>query len=221
MPAASSSSPKTQGSTPPIIGLTGAIGSGKSAVASILREQGCVVADSDALAKQALLQPEIRDALVRWWGPGVLNPATGEIQRSAIASIVFADPEQRRRLEALTHPWIEARRKEQFAAAPPFPQTPALVIDAPLLIEAGIHTNCDAVVFVDADPATRLERLKSTRNWDAAEVARRESAQLPLDEKRRLADHVVVNNGTWNELQDQVMSVLRSITQTSRGPLNK
>lgn len=196
----------------PIIGIAGGIGSGKSTVARILGELGCVVVDSDALARAALREPAIRDELVRWWGGSILDE--GEVNRSAVAKIVFSDPVQRKRLEGLTHPWIEQRRREIFAAAPA--DAPALVIDAPLLFEAGLDSECDAVIFVDVDRTTRLARLAASRGWDDAELARREDSQLPLDEKRSEADYVVVNRRGEQELASQVSEVLRQILHSVR-----
>lgn len=197
----------------PVIGLAGGIGAGKSTVAKALAELGCLVSDSDAAARAALRDPEIRKTLVSWWGSSVLD-AQGEIERSKVASIIFADPGQRKRLEGLTHPWIEARRLEQFAAAPA--STPALVIDAPLLLEAGLDRLCDAVIYVDAARPERLRRVMATRGWDEAELSKREKAQMPLDEKRRRADHVVQNNGDFSELKELVRRVLNEIVKTPR-----
>lgn len=194
--------------SPPIIGLAGGIGSGKSAVAAILRDLGCLVSDSDEAARAALREPALRREIVSWWGEGVLD-ADGEIDRAKVAAIVFSDPEQRRRLERLTHPWIEQRRRARFAAAPA--GTRALVIDAPLLFEAGLDAECDAVIFVDADRDTRLARVRRDRGWDEAEFAAREDSQMPLDEKRNRADHVVANNGALSDLLEQVRTILNQI----------
>ena len=196
----------------PVIGIAGGIGAGKSSVAKILAELGCVVSESDVLARAALREPAIRDELVTWWGRAILDEA-GEVDRSKVAAIVFADPIQRKRLEGLTHPWIEARRLEHFAAAPA--GTPAFVIDAPLLIEAGLDDECDAVIYVDASPEIRSARVMATRGWNAGELARREQSQMPLDEKRRRADYVVVNNGEWSELKAQVRRILNQIVGRS------
>lgn len=191
----------------PVIGLAGGIGAGKSAVARILADLGCVVTDSDGLGRAALEDPAVRATLTAWWGPGILDE-DGRVSRRAVANIVFADPAERRRLEGLTHPWIETRRREQFAAAPP--DAPALVIDAPLLFESGLDAACDAVIFVDADRARRLERVRS-RGWDEAELLRREESQMPLDEKRRRADHVLSNDGSLADLERQVRTVLQGV----------
>ncbi len=189
----------------PVIGLTGGVGSGKSSVARIMAEEGCLVCDSDALARQAFNDPAIRDAMLSWWGAGVAAP-DGAVDRAKVAAIVFADPAERARLEALTHPWIEARRERLFAAPPP--GTRALVIDAPLLLEAGLRDRCDVIVFVDSPLEMRLSRVREARAWDAAEHARREAAQWPLDRKRAAADHVVRNDGSPESLRAQVRAVL-------------
>ncbi|MBT8487136.1 MAG: dephospho-CoA kinase [Phycisphaerales bacterium] len=196
----------------PIIGIAGGIGSGKSAVAKQLGDLGCVVSDSDRDGRAALEDPEIKRTLVSWWGEGILA-ADGTTDRRAIARIVFADAEERRRLEGLTHPWIEERRKALFAAAAA--DVPALVIDAPLLFEAGLDATCDAVIFVDAPREQRLARVAAGRGWDEAEVRRREDSQLALDVKRSGADYVVWNDGDLSELEAQVRTILNKILQHS------
>ena len=102
----------------PSLGIAGGVGSGKSSVAAILAQLGCLVADSDALAREAVRDPAVRDRIVSWWGSGVLDES-GEIDRGEVARIVFSRPDQRRRLESLVHPWIEAHRRKLFEQAPP------------------------------------------------------------------------------------------------------
>lgn len=197
----------------PVIGLAGGIGAGKSAVARILAELGCVVSDSDAQARAALRDPQIKSAILKWWGERVLD-RQGEVDRGAVAQIIFADPAERRRLESIVHPWIEARRSELFGQAKP--DARALVIDAPLLLEAGLEKACDAVIFVDADRGTRLARVAADRGWPPQELAKREQSQLPLDVKRRRADYTVLNNGDLSELKLQVRRVLDQIVDSCR-----
>jgi dephospho-CoA kinase len=197
----------------PIIGIAGGIGAGKSAVAKALVQLGCVVSHSDHEARAALRDPVIRDTLVAWWGDDILDTA-GAVDRAVVAQIVFEDPDQRRRLEALTHPWIEARRRELFEDAPA--ESPALVIDAPLLFETGLDHQCDAVIFVDAPRELRLRRVVVSRGWDDAELSRREESQLPLDEKRSRADYVLQNDGEMSDLVDQVHPVLSRIVESCR-----
>jgi dephospho-CoA kinase len=193
---------------PPVIGLTGGIGAGKSTVAAMLENLGCFVVNSDELAHAALRDADVIRTLVSWWGDSILD-GTGGLDRRAIASIVFAEPAERRRLEGLVHPWIEARRRSLFASAPA--ETRALVIDAPLLLEAGLDRECGAVIFVDASEAVRLERVQASRGWSVDDLHRREQSQMPLDVKRARADHTIVNEGDRASLQRRVRETLDDI----------
>ena len=192
---------------PPVLGLTGPPGAGKSTVARELAALGCVVSDSDTLARAAYDDPEVRRTVLGWWGTA---------DRRAIADLVFASPAERARLESLIHPWIAARREAAFAAAPP--GTRGLVIDAPLLLEAGLRDACDTVIFVDCPLETRQSRVAATRGWTPAELARREAAQWPLDRKRSLADHVVRNDGDPASLRAQVRAVLDEVSPVRGDP---
>jgi dephospho-CoA kinase len=185
---------------PPVIGLVGGIGAGKSTVAGLLAELGCVVCDSDSLARESFSDPAIIDGLRSRWGERVFAK-DGSIDRRRIAAIVFSDAEARAFLEGLTHPWIESRRHRLFAAAPA--STKALVIDAPLLLEAGLAAQCDAVLFVDASRDLRLSRVALHRSWDEDELARREAAQWPAERKRAQSTHVILNDGDSASLRRQ------------------
>lgn len=194
----------------PIIGLIGGIGSGKSTVARMLADLGCLVADSDALSHQALEDERIREQIRQKWGAEVFAPGAGSpINRTALAEKVFTDPSARKYLESLVHPWIEQQRAQLFARPPE--GTAALVIDAPLLLEAGLGPQCDAIIFVDSPEKIRQKRVASTRGWDPAELSRREAAQLPLDQKRLSAHHVLRNDGSSDALQAQVRQVLSEV----------
>ena len=201
----------------PIIGIVGGIGSGKSHVARLFGELGCLVVDSDAQVREAYLSPDVTGALRQWWGDGVVFP-DGTVNKSAVAAKVFADPAEKRRLEGLLHPLVHAARERQMATAADRPQVVAYVWDTPLLIEAGVADQCDAIVFVDAPFQRRLARVRATRGWDEAELRRRENSQLPLDTKRRLSDHLVTNTADAgvdvsgsNDLREQVRRVLSQI----------
>lgn len=196
------------GQAPPVIGITGGIGSGKSRVAGILRELGCCVSDADTLAKAALDETSIRETLVSWWGEEILDE-DGRVDRSAVADRVFEDQDELDRLESLVHPQVEALRKAAFEGAGD--DVVAFVIDAPLLLEKGLESHCDAVIFVDTPREIRLARLAESRGWNEAEMQRREDMQMPLDEKRNRADHVVQNHGRVEDLREQVESVLRAL----------
>ncbi|MDG1360900.1 MAG: dephospho-CoA kinase [Phycisphaerales bacterium] len=194
----------------PVIGLAGGIGAGKSAVASVLASAGCVISDSDRDAAKVLADPAVVETLRSWWGDEVLAPG-GVIDRSVIAARIFGDDDARRRLESLVHPAVHRLREARFAAAPA--DVTALVIDAPLLFEAGLAEACDAVFFVDAPWASRLARVTEHRGWDESELRRREAAQLPIEEKRRRATRVIDNDGDLAVLESAVVAALRSVTE--------
>jgi dephospho-CoA kinase len=193
----------------PVIGVVGGIGSGKSEVARALGRAGFVVADSDAMAREILRRPAVREELVGWWGEGILG-ADGEVDRAAVARIVFGDEGARRCLEGLVHPLIHAERgvlveKARRAGAP------GVVIDAPLLFEAGVDRECDAVIFVEAPWETRAERVLKTRGWNEEELRRREAAQMPVNEKKRRSRFVVNNSGSIADVEMQVRSILERL----------
>ncbi len=197
-----------------VIGLVGGIGAGKSQVARALEDLGFAVIDSDKEAKAALDRPEVRERLVKWWGDRVLEP-TGRVDRKRVAEIVFSDPAQRTRLEELVHPLVKLRRSELVARAMADGAL-GVVVDAPLLLEAGVDQECDYVVFVDAPLEVRETRVRG-RGWQAGELARREKAQLPLEEKRRRADITIVNDGSMEVLAGRVRAMLtRLMAQPTR-----
>lgn len=197
------------GAVPPkpfVLGLTGGIGAGKSAVAGILAELGGEVIDSDAHGRAALERQDVREALRSWWGGGIFD-AEGRVDRRKVAAIVFEDPGQRDRLERLTHPLIKEARARQLARAQEAGKSLA-VIDAPLLLEAGLGSECDAILFVDAPRDLRLARVWRSRGWDEAELNRREAAQWSVERKRAAASAVVVNDGDLPALRTQVQAAL-------------
>jgi dephospho-CoA kinase len=198
----------------PVIGIAGGIGSGKSFIARVFGELGALVISSDEQVTEAYRDPDVRRTLVEWWGADVIR-ADGQINRSLIGVKVFAIPAERRRLEALLHPRVHAARERAMAAAGP--EVVAFVWDTPLLFETDLHRQCDAVVFVEAPLEVRLTRVMRTRNWDAAELARRENSQWGLDRKRNFADYVVSNTAGVDVARGQVQDVLsRILANTNR-----
>ncbi len=193
------------------IGLVGGVASGKSLVARMLVELGAGLLDADRAGHAVLAEDaEVREALVDRWGGSVLRP-DGQIDRSAVGKRVFAESEagaaDRKFLEDLLHPRIRRRLnqlRDQYAAE----GKPAVVLDAPLLLEAGWGPLCDLVLMVDVPREKRVERAK-TRGWTDAEFARREAAQWPADEKRRLAGFVLPNTGSEAELRSDVRDFWR------------
>lgn len=200
-------------SRPIVIGLVGGIGAGKSTVARHLAQLGCLIIDSDRQAREAIDLPHVKDQLVRWWGGGVLNEQ-GNVNRKAVADIVFADPTQRTRLEALVHPIVKSSRVDLIGRAT-LEAKRGVVIDAPLLFEAGSDKECDAIIFVDAPLSDRLARVAS-RGWNSAELSRREQAQLSIDEKRARAHAVIVNDASPAALEARVKETFTSLLAKQR-----
>lgn len=194
----------------PIIGIAGGIGSGKSTVAAILESLGARVIDADRINHEELDTPEVLEAMVSWWGEGVVSPGA-RANRSAIREIIREKPAELGRLERLVHPRIARRSEELLAAYDQDPNVRAIVWDAPLLFEVGLAERCDCVVFVNADERLRLKRVRQTRRWGLEDLARMQAAQKPLDFKRNRADYTVENNSDVGDLRRQVESVFSRI----------
>jgi dephospho-CoA kinase len=198
----------------PIIGIAGGIGSGKSFVAQIFGEFGCLVISSDDQVREAYRDPTVVATLRRWWGDEVLTPA-GEVNKRVVAAKIFGQPAERERLEQLLHPMVNQARERAMEAAATDPNVRAFVWDTPLLFETGLNARCDAVVFVEAPQALRLARVAASRGWDAGELARRENSQMPLDTKRNLSQYVIENTADADAVRGQVRAVLSRILERS------
>ena len=194
----------------PIIGIAGGIGSGKSTVARLLGELGCLVLCADDAVREAYRDPEVKATLRSWWGEGVFDSA-GEVDRKVLGRLVFENPEAKRRLEGYVHPIVAGQRRRVMEAAAGDAQVLAYVWDIPLLFEVGLHRQCDAIVFVEAPLIDRLARVKATRGWDEAELLRREKLQWPLDNKRKMSNYTVQNTADVGFARRQVQDVLSTI----------
>jgi dephospho-CoA kinase len=182
------------------IGLTGGIGSGKSTVSALLAARGAVVIDADRIARE-VVEPGTPGlaAVAEAFGPGVLTP-DGSLDRPALAAIVFADPAAREKLDGIVHPLVRSRAAELAAAAP---EGTVVVHDVPLLVETGQAGSYDLVLVVQADTDTRIDRL--VRRGLTEEDARARIAAQATDEQRRaVADVVLENDGTPEDLAEQV-----------------
>lgn len=196
-----------------IIALTGGIGSGKSAVGRILRAFGAYVVDADALARE-VVEPGTTGyrQLVKVFGSKILTAPGAEIDRRALGELVFADPDLLRRLEAVVHPLVAALSAERFAAAP---DGVPLVYEIPLLAETGDSHDFEAVVVVDASDQVRLRRL-TERGLSVEEASRRMAAQASRDERLVLADLVIDNNGTVDQLAAAVGEIYPRLVEWSQ-----
>jgi dephospho-CoA kinase len=194
-------------SNKPIIGLLGGIGSGKSFIADLFGEFGCLVIRSDKLAEDAYNNPAVLGALREWWGDKVFSP-DGKVNRKAISDLVFADSQERSRLEGLIHPLVGAERDRMMEAGAAEAKIKAIVWDSPLILETGIDDQCDALVFVDAPLQARLARVSARRGWNSEELARREKLQMPLDNKQKISDYVIDNTADADYARGQVKDVI-------------
>jgi dephospho-CoA kinase len=186
------------------VGLTGGVASGKSTVATVLRELGAVVIDADRIAREVVAKgtPGL-GAVVRQLGEEVLT-ADGEMDRPAVARLVFADDDARRRLEGVIHPLVRAEAARLEGEAP---EGAVVVHDIPLLAETGQADAFDAVLVVDADPEDQVRRAVRDRGWSEEEARSRIAAQAGREERRAIATHVIENTGTLDELRQRVEDV--------------
>ncbi len=189
----------------PIIGLAGGIGSGKSLVAGELGQMGCAVIDVDRLAKQLRDLPQTRQALRQGLG-GAIFTEDGQIDEKALSELVFTPTEQQKdtplaRLNAIVHPLVVAKCRRLIDQYRRQGGPKALILDAPLLFEAGLGHCCDAVIFVASQPHIRCRRVQDQRSWTEIDWARREKNQIPLDKWLEMSDHVIYNNASKADLR--------------------
>ena len=187
------------------IGLTGGIASGKSSVGRLLAARGLPLLDADVYAREALAPGSPgAGAVLERYGDGVRAPG-GEIDRAALGRIVFGDGAERRWLEQLLHPVVRAcftAKLQELVAVP------VVVLVVPLLFEAGLENLCSEVWLVDCDQTQQLQRLMARDRLGEADARARMAAQWPLARKRQLADVVLNNRGTPEQLAAQVEQVL-------------
>ncbi|MGI8694980.1 MAG: dephospho-CoA kinase [Geodermatophilaceae bacterium] len=189
-----------------IVGLTGGIGAGKSAVAARLAEHGAVIVDADVLAREVLGAGRFGlAAVVAEFGSGVLTEA-GDLDRPRLGALVFSDAEARLRLNAIVHPLVSRRSADIAAAAP----AGAIVVhDVPLLVENGMGPAYDVVVVVLAPEDVRIQRLRETRGMSAEQARARMAAQASDEQRRVVADVVLDNSGLLADLHQQVDELWR------------
>ena len=206
-------SPPDPASAPEVLGVLGGIASGKSRVAELLAGPGGTVVDADRIAHEVLASEEVRGRIRERFGPDVFD-ADGELVRAELGRRVFASEADRKALEAWTHPRVRATISARIAEARAARRLP-IVLDVPLLLENdaehGLASLCDALVLVDSDPDERDRRARDRRGWAPGEVARREAHQIPLDEKRRRATHVLSNRTSERELEASAEALRRAL----------
>lgn len=190
-----------------VIGLTGGIASGKSTVSRLLKELGATILDADVIAREVVEpgQPALAE-IAAAFGPEVLRE-DGSLDRARLGALVFGDGEARARLNAITHPRVIRRINELLEEERRANPRGVAVVDAPLLLEAGMGHLVDEVWVVAADEETQLRRLMRRDGLSRAEAMRRIRAQMPLAEKLRQADRVIDTGCTLEETARQVRSL--------------
>ena len=194
-----------------LVGLTGGIATGKSTVSTILRSLGSEIIDADLLARE-VVEPgapalaQIADE----FGRDVLT-ASGALDRKKLGAIIFANPERRRRLEAITHPAIRERFLARLDALAERGFMGLVVFDAAVMIESGNYKNMDRLIVVVTDDTTQMARLHGRDGTDEAENRRKISSQMPLAEKAKLADYVIDNSGSREATAEQVGRVFAAL----------
>lgn len=187
-----------------VMGVTGGVGTGKSTVAAMLRRRGAAILDADVLAREAVRpgRPAWRE-IVKVFGAKILKP-DGTIDRRRLAARVFGDPQRRRRLEAIVHPRVLRRMGQEIRRLRRGCACCAVVLDVPLLLEAGAHRLADVLVVVTAPAAVQRRRLRKKYGWSNKEIDARRAAQWTLAAKVALADEVIDNSDGVEATRRQV-----------------
>ncbi len=192
-----------------LIGITGIIGSGKTTVSSMLSQEGIPVIDLDRLGKEVTDYEEVVKDIREVFGDEYIVNNRADIAK--LRGIAFIDSETRKKLEAIIHPRARTelwKRIEQHRAK----GTPVVIVDAPLLYETSLYKNLDKVVVVSADMDKIKERLR-LRGMDEEDANRRLPHQIPLAEKEKMADYVLYNNGTEEDLRNELKALLLRIKE--------
>jgi dephospho-CoA kinase len=196
-----------------LVGLTGGIASGKSTVAKILQSLGAAIVNADDLARE-VVEPghEAWQEIVASFGAGVLQ-SDQNLGRQKLRMLIFNQPEARKRLESIIHPRVRALAEErirQYAAA----GYPVVIYEVPLLFEGNLQEWLRPVILVACDVDTQTVRLQKRDHLTAADAEKHIAAQMSLDDKRRLADYVIENNGSLEDLERQTRQILEQLKAT-------
>ncbi|WP_165064607.1 dephospho-CoA kinase [Marisediminicola senii] len=197
-----------------LIGLTGGIAAGKSAVSSRLVELGAVLVDADELSREAVAPGSPGFArVVDTFGEAVLAP-DGSLDRAALGAIIFADPDRRAALNGIVHPEVRRLSRERMDAAFAVDPDAIVVYDVPLLVESGALSTYDLIVVVDAPEWVRQERLETLRGMSTDDARRRIHSQSTDAERRAIADVTIDAGGTVEQTLAQVDELWASLPRT-------
>ncbi len=194
-----------------IVGLTGGVASGKSVVSRILKEEGAYLIDADQIARE-LVQPRTSawEELVKVFGKEILQK-DGSIHRKKLAAKVFSDPKQRDLLNRTLHPRIKEEMGRRLKAIGQKDPEAIVVIDAPLLVETGDHREMDKVIVVISTEAQQIARLREREGMDQEEARRIMASQIATEEKVKVADFVIRNEGSLEETERRAREVFQEL----------
>lgn len=188
-----------------ILGIVGSPAGGKSTVAARLQTLGAEWINADLVARSVLEEKEVQQRLIAHFGEKITG-SDGQIDRGKLASLVFGDDDASRRaltyLEGVIHPRTRILITERLRQCAD-QEVVAAILDVPLLFQSGWDQSCDEIWCVDSDRSIRMKRADE-RGWDEGELARREANQIDIDEKKRLSNHIIINDGTLDELHQSV-----------------
>ena len=198
------------------VGLTGGIASGKSTVSEAFARLGAKVLDADEVAREVVLPGKPAWTKLRHtFGSEFFHP-DGRLNRSKLRRLVFADPEQRSRLNAIVHPEVMREIDFRFEQLTSSAEHAVVLVDIPLLIEVGVAHRFDKVVVVYANESVQVMRLMQRDGLSREEARQALSVQIDLREKARKADFVIDNSGTPGETQAQVEKVWQELLELAR-----
>lgn len=195
-------------------GLTGGLGTGKSTVADLIRSHGIPVIDADRLAREVVEKGSIGlQRITQAFGPGVLNPQ-GQLDRAKMSEVVFSNPQKLLQLESIIHPLVQEAVQQQKNWLKD-QDCPWAVYDVPLLFEKNLKNQFDGVITVIASESQQYARVKKRNGWNDEEILKRLSAQVPLTEKIKQSDYIIENQGSLQELEKKVASLVQLLNDKS------
>lgn len=201
-----------------VFGLTGGIGAGKSTVASLFQEAGIPVVFADDVGREVVSKgSEGLSAIVELFGPDLIDD-TGNLDRRKLGGIVFKDPQKRTRLESILHPLVQNRSRSLFVQLENAGNQ-IIIYESALLFETNRHTEMHGVILVSASEETRIARVQERDSSNAEDVRRRIQAQMADDDKRKLCEYLIENDGDIERLSAQVARVIPQLVQKSKDSL--
>jgi dephospho-CoA kinase len=194
-----------------VIGLTGGIATGKSTVAAILEYAGAIVIDADRIARQAVKRnlPAYRQ-IVAAFGEGILLP-DGEIDRAALGNLIFNDPRKKDRLNRIVHPYVRRDTDRQLQHIALIDPDALVILDIPLLFEAGMRKDLSAVIVVYAPEDVQIKRLMLRDQISRADALARIRSQMPIEEKKNLASMIIDNSGAMERTRRQTLKIYQRL----------